>query len=120
MAQAIAVIPGVSRSGITMSAGLFAKLDRAEAATFAFLLSAPIVAGAGAEGRLRRAQGSASGNAGSGGLRFLRVGLSLAAMTGYLTIGFLLRFLRGAQLLPVRRLSGRAGGFVLAAVLLTR
>ncbi len=46
-AQAIALFPGVSRSGITITAGLFRNLDRAAAARFSFLLSTPIVLGAG-------------------------------------------------------------------------
>ena len=45
-AQALAIIPGVSRSGITITAGLFRGMTRKAAAQFSFLLSAPIVAGA--------------------------------------------------------------------------
>lgn len=47
VAQALAIIPGVSRSGVTMTAGLFTGLKRETAARFSFLLSAPIVLGAG-------------------------------------------------------------------------
>jgi undecaprenyl-diphosphatase len=47
-AQAIALIPGTSRSGITMSAGLFSKLDKKSAAEFSFLMSVPIIVIAGA------------------------------------------------------------------------
>lgn len=46
-AQAIALIPGTSRSGITMTAGLFSKLDKKSAAEFSFLMSVPIIALAG-------------------------------------------------------------------------
>ena len=45
-AQALAIIPGVSRSGVTITAGLFRNMNRAAAAEFSFLLSAPIVGGA--------------------------------------------------------------------------
>jgi undecaprenyl-diphosphatase len=48
IAQALALIPGTSRSGITITAGLFAGLDRVTAARFAFLLSIPVTAAAGA------------------------------------------------------------------------
>src|SRR5262245_14830542 len=47
VAQALALIPGVSRSGISISAGLFAGLTREDAARFAFLMATPITAGAG-------------------------------------------------------------------------
>jgi len=47
VAQAFALIPGTSRSGVTITAGLFAGLSRAAAARFSFLLSIPIIAGAG-------------------------------------------------------------------------
>jgi undecaprenyl-diphosphatase len=47
LAQAIAIIPGTSRSGITMTAGLMIGLDRESAARFSFLLSIPVILGAG-------------------------------------------------------------------------
>ncbi|MGJ8682126.1 undecaprenyl-diphosphate phosphatase [Paraglaciecola sp.] len=47
VAQAIAIIPGTSRSGITMTAGLFLGLNRDSAARFSFLLSIPVILGAG-------------------------------------------------------------------------
>ncbi len=49
VAQALAVVPGVSRSGVTIAAGLFRNLDRATAARFSFLLSTPVIAGAAAK-----------------------------------------------------------------------
>ena len=49
MAQALAVVPGVSRSGITISAGLFRNLDRTAAARFSFLLSTPVIGAAAAK-----------------------------------------------------------------------
>ncbi len=47
VAQALALVPGVSRSGVTITAGLFLNLSRQEAARFSFLLSIPVIAGAG-------------------------------------------------------------------------
>jgi undecaprenyl-diphosphatase len=93
-AQAVALVPGVSRSGITMSAGLFAGLERRQAAVFAFLLSAPVVAGAGLSqvydifGQVR------SGVLDAGDLGFFAVGFVMAALSGALAIAFLLRFLQ--------------------------
>ncbi len=120
IAQAIAVIPGVSRSGITMSAGLFAKLDRAQAATFAFLLSAPIVAGAGAKGVYDALKEAHHGTLGREDLAFFVVGFSLAALTGYFTIGFLLRFLRTHTFYPFVAYRLGLAIFVLALVVLMR
>ena len=56
LAQALAVVPGTSRSGITISAGLFRDFDRQSAARFSFLLSTPAIAGGGRQGALRHAQ----------------------------------------------------------------
>ena len=52
IAQALAVVPGTSRSGITITAGLFRGLNRETAARFSFLLSAPAIARGGVEKRL--------------------------------------------------------------------
>src|SRR5229473_790459 len=49
-AQALAVVPGTSRSGITITAGLFRNLDRVAAARFSFLLATPLIAGAAVKG----------------------------------------------------------------------
>jgi undecaprenyl-diphosphatase len=46
LAQAVALIPGVSRSGVTITAGLFSGMSREDAARFSFLMSAPVIAGA--------------------------------------------------------------------------
>jgi len=56
-AQAVAVLPGISRSGSTISAGIVAGLDRARAAEFAFLLSVPIILGASAASLAKAAGG---------------------------------------------------------------
>jgi undecaprenyl-diphosphatase len=88
--QALAIMPGVSRSGITMTAGLFRGLNRMAAARFSFLLSAPVILGAGVY-KLPHIiqQGSAPGQFG-----FYLAGFLAAAVSGYLVIAFLLRFVQ--------------------------
>lgn len=90
LAQILALLPGVSRSGITITAGLFRGLDRASAARFSFLLSTPVVFGAGAFALLKMVtHGMAASEAGS----FLW-GLIAAAVAGYAAIHFLVTFLQ--------------------------
>ncbi len=95
VAQAIALIPGVSRSGITMSAGLFAGLDRPSAARFAFLMATPITALAAAYEVLQLVTGDAPAGADLGPLL---VGVGAAFVSGILAIAVLLRFLRSRSL----------------------
>ena len=94
VAQSIALIPGVSRSGITISAGMLNGLRREEAATFAFLLSAPIIAAAGG----KQIYDVLRGEAGSTGLQnefaIYAAGLIAAGIVGYAAVAFLLRYLR--------------------------
>lgn len=85
-AQALAVVPGVSRSGSTMTAGLLLGLKREEAARFSFLLMVPIVIGAGAL-KLRHA----AAFAGSGQFWF---GIAITAVVGLACIKFLLSYLK--------------------------
>ncbi len=89
-AQALAIIPGVSRSGITMTAGLFRGLNRQAVARFSFLLSAPIICGAGVYKvpEILR-QGLTPGQGG-----FYLAGFLSSAISGYFVIAFLLRFIR--------------------------
>ena len=89
-AQALALIPGISRSGITIAAGLFRGLKRDAAARFAFLMGIPIIAGAG----LWKTRAIVSGGAGDIDLAVLAAGVAAAAISGWLAIGFLLRYLR--------------------------
>lgn len=89
-AQALAVIPGVSRSGSTITAGLALGLTRDTAARFSFLLGTPIIAGAGAKKMLDIVQA---------GVTVEQVGLIVAgfisaAIVGYWSIRFLLAYLR--------------------------
>jgi undecaprenyl-diphosphatase len=93
-AQALALVPGVSRSGITILAALGLGMRREAAARFSFLLSVPAVAAAGIFElpkvlHARDVSGSA-----------LAIGLIAAAVSGYLSIAWLLRFLRVRSTIP--------------------
>jgi undecaprenyl-diphosphatase len=90
-AQALALLPGVSRSGISISAGLFAGLDRESAARFAFLMATPITAGAGLW-ELRKIVGGEAGV--DLPLVPLVAGMLAALVSGLLAIAILLRYLR--------------------------
>jgi undecaprenyl-diphosphatase len=96
VAQAIAVIPGVSRSGITISAGLLRDLDRPSAARFSFLLSTPIILGAAANDfwHLLRHEGGISPEMRTAFL----LGILISGITGCVTIAFFLDFLRRRSL----------------------
>lgn len=94
IAQALAILPGISRSGATIATGLWRNLERATAARFSFLLMAPIVFGAGLLQTLNLFQSDAS----SAALLPISVGFIAAAVTGYLCIGFLLQYLQRATL----------------------
>jgi undecaprenyl-diphosphatase len=90
-AQALALIPGVSRSGMAISAGLFAGLDRESAARFAFLMATPITAGAG----LWEARKIVAGEAGVDlPLVPLLAGMLASLVAGLLAIAFVMRYLR--------------------------
>lgn len=110
-AQALALIPGVSRSGITLLAAMALGLRRDAAARFSFLLSIPAVAGAGIF-EMKHVLHSQEGGAP------LMIGLVIAAVTGYASIAWLLRFLRTRTTLPfvVYRI---ALGVVILALLAT-
>jgi len=89
VAQALAVIPGVSRSGITMTAGLFRGMTRETAARFSFLLSTPIIAGAVLKKGLElRHEGVPPGMK----LPFV-AGIIVSGLVGYVVIAWLIRFL---------------------------
>jgi undecaprenyl-diphosphatase len=95
-AQAIALIPGTSRSGITITTGLFAGLDRATAARFSFLLGIPITAGAGLLKTLELLEGGLP--VGQGGP--LTVAILTSFLSGWLAVWFLVRYLKQRSLLP--------------------
>jgi undecaprenyl-diphosphatase len=90
-AQAIALVPGISRSGISISAGLALGLTREAAARFSFLMAAPVVAGAGAW-EIRKLLTGEAGVAVEAGP--LVAGFGAAVVAGFIAIAGLLRYLR--------------------------
>lgn len=90
-AQALALIPGVSRSGSTMTMGRLLKLDRPSAARFSFLMSMPITAAVGLL-KLKDIVDIPASDVGT-----FVVGTIVAAIVGALSIGFLLTYLRRAS-----------------------
>ena len=94
-AQALALVPGISRSGISISAGRLAGLDREAAARFAFLMATPITAGAGLF-ELRKLLAGEAGVAIS--VVPMLIGMVAAALSGLLAIHFMLRYLRTRSL----------------------
>ena len=90
LSQALALLPGISRSGATISAGLALGLTRESAARFSFLLATPITLGAGLYGSRHLLEASHSGT------EWLAIGIGFvaAAVSGLLAIGFLLSWLR--------------------------
>jgi undecaprenyl-diphosphatase len=94
-AQAAALIPGISRSGITMGGGLFVGLSNEDAARYSFLLATPII-GAAAALKLPELFGSA----GNGVRGPAVVGAACAAVTTFFAVKFLLRFFRSNTLTP--------------------
>ncbi|MGD0248568.1 MAG: undecaprenyl-diphosphatase UppP [Candidatus Limnocylindrales bacterium] len=91
LAQALALVPGISRSGISISAGLFAGLNREAAARFSFLMATPVVAGAG----LWEARKILTHEAGvTPDTHLMAIGFVAAAVSGLLAIRFMLEFLK--------------------------
>ena len=90
VSQALAIIPGTSRSGITIATALFRGVRRAAAARFSFLLATPILAGAAAKAALNLVR---DGLAPEMRVPFL-AGIIISGLTGYLVIAFFLRYLQ--------------------------
>lgn len=93
-AQATALIPGVSRSGSTITAGLFRNMTREAAVRFSFLLSTPIIAGAAL---LKAHELKKEGLPAGMHMPFL-VGVLVSAIVGYATIAWLIRYLQSNSL----------------------
>ena len=90
VAQAFAIIPGVSRSGVTITAGLFRGMKRDTAARFSFYLSTPIIAGAVAKRSLEILKAGATIEQ----LTPFIIGILASGIVGYLAIAFLMRYLQ--------------------------
>jgi undecaprenyl-diphosphatase len=90
-AQALALVPGISRSGISISAGLFAGLDRESAARFSFLMATPITAAAAVYETYKVVTNDAGYVV---QLAPLLAGMAAALISGFVAIAVLLRFLR--------------------------
>ncbi len=107
-AQAVSLVPGVSRAGVTISAGLLLGFTREEAARFSFVLSTPAILGAGIltfgeairDDRL------------SGNLDVIIVGTVVAAVVGWLSIRALLRIVQSRSFLPFVAYRLAAGAFL--------
>jgi undecaprenyl-diphosphatase len=97
LAQAVSVIPGTSRSGATISAGLFRNLTREAAARFSFLLSTPAIAAAVAKKfyDIRKAGGIPADMKAP-----IVVGIVVSGVLGAIVIAFFLRYLRRGSLMP--------------------
>lgn len=113
LAQAAALVPGVSRAGATITAGLFQGLHRADAARFSFLLGIPIVAAAGGKGLWDALQGGLSGPE----LNAFVAGVLASALAGFVAIWGLLRLLQrsGPGIFVLYRLAFGFGLLLLVA-----
>src|SRR5690606_14101459 len=101
----LALVPGTSRSGVTMTAGLFRGLSREAAARFSFLLAVPVMTAAG----LAELAGYSSESAGDVDVRAIVLGTALSALTGVACIHYFLKWLTRFGLWPYvvyRRLLG--------------
>ncbi len=114
LSQALAIVPGVSRSGITMTCGLFLGFNREAAARFSFLLSAPIIAGAGLYETAKLLQHGPS----SIDLNYL-FGFLASAVSGYLVIAFLMNYLKRHDFTPFVIYRLVLAGVVATVLLLT-
>lgn len=96
LAQAIAIIPGVSRSGMTLAAARVSRIDAAKSAEFSFLMSAPPIAGAALLETLKSLKGATEATVGAVdvGWGLTIYGCVLAAIVGYFSLALLLKSLK--------------------------
>jgi undecaprenyl-diphosphatase len=109
LGQAVAIAPGISRSGATMAAGLFRGLERTVAARFSFLLATPVILGAG----LLQLMDLATVADPAAQIPALVIGFLAAAVSGYACIWVLLRYLQRGKLYPFAIYCACAGVFFL-------
>lgn len=113
LAQMIALVPGTSRSGVTMTAGLFRDMHRADAARFSFLLGLPLILAASLTGLKDLVDSGADGV----GYTQIITGIAVSAVSGLAAIWVLLRFLQRAPttVFTIYRLVAAAGVVLLLA-----
>lgn len=92
--QAVAILPGISRSGTTIAAGLANRLSRQSAATFSFLLALPVIAGAA----MIEAVDLLRGHAMATPLLYLGVGMIVSFVAGLLALWWVVRWLEQGRL----------------------
>jgi undecaprenyl-diphosphatase len=114
-AQAAALVPGISRSGATITMGLLLGIQRAEAARFSFLLGVPAILAAAVKEGAHLAKVGMSADA----VPLFLIGMVTSAIVGYLTVRFFMRFL-GSNRLDVFAAYRLALAAVVAGWLLTR
>ena len=108
-AQAVSLVPGVSRSGVTISAALGRGFSRQEAARLSFLLATPVIVGAGT---LKFSEALVDGIPGED-VGTILLGAAVAAAVGWLAIHYLLRLVKSGTYLPFVAYRLLAGVFVL-------
>lgn len=96
VAQALALLPGLSRSGTTIATGLMRGLRRHDAARFSFLMALPVIAGAAGVQLVRGLSGGMNAEAAAN----LTMGFVMAGLGGYAALHFLFRYLQGRNLRP--------------------
>ncbi len=116
LAQCLALVPGVSRSGITITAALLLGFNREASARFSFLLSLPVVAGAAVLQLGHLAKHGLPANE----VMPLLIGIATSAFFGYLSVVFILKLVQKKSLYPFVWYRLLAGGGVLAWIFLGR
>jgi undecaprenyl-diphosphatase len=107
--QAVAILPAVSRSGLTLSGALSRSLDRETAARFSFLLSIPVILGA----LVLQLKDYPTAGTEKIAVLHLLVGMACAGVVGFFAVRFMLKIVREKSLWPFAVYTGLLGVFVL-------